>query len=245
MRRVRQNLNKFVLAVMLAVATALFHSAPVRASSNADLIDGFNKTVFGSEYSSLLSQSYIRKFDGTVRFYVNSKAGPRARASVERFISRLGGLIYGLRVKIVTRRRNANFVVHVVNRRDYASTVRKEVYRSASARVRGRCMVRSVFTRNGISRSDAVIVADEGSALLSRCMTEEILQGLGPLNDDRSLSASMFNDTSRFTSFRRFDRIILNMLYDRDIQIGMSKAEVQPLLPSVLRRVRTRIERLQ
>lgn len=221
---------------------ALLCGAPARASSNAELIDGFNKTVFGSEYSSLLSQSYIRKFDGTVRFYVNSKAGPRARSNVQRFIRRLGGLIYGLRVKIVARKRDANFIVHVVNRRAYASTVRNEVYRSSSAQVRGRCMVRSVFTRNGISRSDAVIVADEGSALFSRCMTEEILQGLGPLNDDRSLSASMFNDTSRFTSFRRFDRIILNMLYDRNIRIGMSKAEVQPLLPSVLRRVRKRIE---
>ena len=102
-------------------------------------------------------------------------------------------------------------------------------------------MVRSIFTRAGISRSDAVIVSDEGESLFRRCMTEEILQGLGPLNDDRSLSLSMFNDTSHFTNFRRFDRYILNMLYDPRVQNGASKKATQPVLASAYRRARLRI----
>jgi hypothetical protein len=102
-------------------------------------------------------------------------------------------------------------------------------------------MVRSIFSRAGISRSDAVIVSDEGESLFRRCMTEEILQGLGPLNDNRSLKLSMFNDASQFTNFRRFDRYILNMLYDRKVKNGASKIAVQRVLPSVYWRARRRI----
>jgi len=102
-------------------------------------------------------------------------------------------------------------------------------------------MVRSVFSRGRISKSDALIVIDEGKELFSRCMTEEILQGLGPLKDDPSLKHSMFNDTSKFTSFRRFDRLLLNILYDKRIRPGASQSRVQNILPVVTRSVQKRI----
>ena len=38
-------------------------------------------------------------------------------------------------------------------------------------------MVRSIYSRSGIKRSDAVIVADQGDSQFKRCMIEEILQG--------------------------------------------------------------------
>lgn len=212
------------------------------AYSDAVLIDGFNKTVFGSEYSGApFGSSYVRKFSGPVRFYIRSRAGLQRKRQVTRFVRRLERLIAGLDVRVVNSERRANFVVHIVNRRDYVTTVRRDVFGSGSARVRGRCMVRSVYSRRGISRSDAVIVADEGNALFKRCMTEEILQGLGPLNDDRSLRFSMFNDNTRFTTFRRFDRLILNMLYDRRIRNGATPGEVSRLLPVVTRDVQRRI----
>lgn len=232
-------------AFLVTVAVAMFGIVSVssaRAYSDASLIDGFEKTVFGSEYSGfLISGSYVRKFDGPVRFYVSAKGLGTRKRQVTRFLRRLNGLIRGLQVKIVTRQQDANFIVHVVRRKDYDNTVRYEVFKGRRATVRGRCMVRAVYSRNGISRSDAVIVADEGDALFRRCMTEEILQGLGPLNDDRSLKASMFNDATSYTSFRRFDRILLNMLYDRRIEIGASPKAVAPLLPQVVRDVKRRL----
>ena len=233
----------FVLQPLAVAITAVHAASPF---TNDRLIDGFNKTVFGSEYAGLLSRSYVRKFAKPVRFYIHShvhtKAVSNSKGEVEAFIRSLPKLIHGLQIKIVTDQRQANFVVHIVNRADYRSTVRTEVFKQQNASVHGRCMVRSMFTRSGISRSDAVIVADEGKSLFHRCMTEEILQGLGPLNDNRSLSQSMFNDTSLFTSFRRFDRFILNMLYDSKIKNGATRRDVKVILPSVLRRVRGRIE---
>ena len=62
----------------------------------------------------------------------------------------------------------------------------REVYRRpTSSFAPGKCLVRVVSTSAGIIRSDAVIVADEGDFLFRRCTVEEVLQGLGPVNDDR------------------------------------------------------------
>lgn len=227
-----------IFVVMLITLAFAGISSPGLSFTRADVIDGFVKTVFGSEFGALpFSRSYVRKFRGTVRFYIRSEVGAQRRQRVERFVRSLNGLINNFSSVVVQNERQANFVVHVVTRKNYARTVRERVTRNDSSAVRGRCQVRAVFTRSGISRSDAVIVADEGEALFRRCMTEEVLQGLGPLNDDRSLTDSMFNDTSRYTRFRRFDRIILNMLYDPRIKSGMSATQVKPLLPAVYRSV--------
>jgi len=226
----------FALALLCA-------PVPAFAFSNSDVVDGFNKTVFGAEYSSFsLSAPYVRKFPGIVRIYVTSSVGSTRKKEAERFALSLNKFVRGLRVQLVSSERKANFVVRIVSRRGYESTVRKKILRNSNAEVRGKCMVRAVFSRRGISRSDAVIVGNEGDRLFQRCMTEEILQGLGPLNDNRSLPHSMFNDTSNFTSFRRYDRLILNMLYDRRIKNGMSQRAAAPLLSTIISDVRNRIE---
>ncbi len=237
MHKKRTKLKSLVAAGAMIASGTVAH-----AYSNGEVLDGFNKTVFGSEFAnSLFSSAYVRKFTGTVRVYVNSEVGEQRRRKVERFVLSLNSLVAGLNVKVVKREADANFVVNVVRRRNYAATIRNEVFKNESAPIRGRCMVRSVFTRSGISRSDAVIVADEGENLFNRCMTEEILQGLGPLNDDPSLKASMFNDSTPYTTFRRFDRLLLNMLYDERIRPGASRSSVQAILPRVLSRVRRQV----
>ncbi len=163
-----------------------------------------------------------------------SRGDERRQKEVERFIARIDRLIDNFDAVVVRNERPTPISsFNLVPRALYAETVRARIYDGEPTPVRGRCLVRARFTRDGISRSDAVIVTDEGGSLFSRCMTEEILQGLGPLNDDASLAKSIFNDTSRFTNFRRFDRLLLNMLYDRRIRSGFSRSEVEPLLPDL------------
>ncbi|MEL7229235.1 MAG: DUF2927 domain-containing protein [Pseudomonadota bacterium] len=233
----------FVLALLCTLPA--FGRSPF---SDAQLIDGFNRTVFGSEYATILQRTglvganYVRKFAEPVRFYIKNGHTAVSERKVRAFITSLNGYIEGLDADIVALPSRANFTVHIVRRRDYARTVRRDVFGRSNAPVRGRCMVRAVFSRAGIARSDAVIVADEGADLFSRCMAEEILQGLGPLNDDRTLKHSIFNDESRFTDFRRFDRLILNMLYDPALPPGLPQADAARRLPAVLQRVRRAVE---
>ena len=225
------------LSLLAAIATT------AHAFTDDEVIDGFNKTVFGSEYGLPFTQGYVRKFDETVRFSIRARGFPLREAQVAAFVERIDRLIANLDAERVEEEDDANFTVYVVPRSLYAETVRRVVLDGSSGPVRGRCIVRALFNRSGIERSDAVIVGDEGDALFSRCMTEEILQGLGPLNDDASLEHSMFNDNSPFTAWRRYDRLILNMLYDDRIEIGARRGTVEPLLPEVLRDVKDRIAR--
>ena len=235
-------------AMLLALALALSIS-PVGSTSglaarltDAVLIDSFNKVVFGSEYGDGWQSQIVKKYLKPVRFYIHDRSG-RGREA-ERFVKSLPGLIHGLKASVVSRPEEANFHVHIIRRAEYGAVVAGQIYRNRSAgSAPGKCLVRLVTGQLGISRSDAVIVADEGDFLFQRCMVEEILQGLGPVNDDFSLADSVFNDSSRHRSFTLHDRMLLNMLYDPRIRPGMTAEEVQPLLPDVVSRARGLVRR--
>jgi hypothetical protein len=228
-----------LVSLFLLLTTA---SSPARPLNEAAIIDGFNRTVFGSEFWDWGQAALVKKYVVPVRLYVDDRSGSRRRGTVERFVRSLPRLIKGLQVEIVTHPSDANFRVFVVDRHQYYSVVAEEVFgRASSTFAPGKCLVRVLSGRAGISRSDAVIVADEGEFLFRRCMVEEILQGLGPVNDDAALPESVFNDTSRHSAFTRFDRAVLNMLYDPAIRPGMTQKEAQRLLPAIAADVSKRL----
>jgi hypothetical protein len=220
--------------VSIILLAMLISSA--KAASDAEIIRGFNLTVFGAEFAPFGIQSnYVRKFNGPVRIKIHNLSTKDRTNSVRGFIKYLNRSVSGLSVATTNNAALANFNVYVVDRADYVKIARQKVYRRPTAQVPGKCIVRSVFSLAGIIiRSDAVIVSDGGEALFKRCMAEEILQGLGPLNEHPTLSESMFNDGSKHTRFTRFDRTIMNMLYDRRIKNGATIEAVQSVLPSVL-----------
>lgn len=232
-------LRLIVLAVLTFGTLADVGRAQPYSFSTEELMQGFMKTVFGLEYRSWSWQPYlVKKYDGEVRFHVYNLAAKNRRPVVNAFLQSLSTDIRGLKARIVTSPADANFHVYVVDRKQYATVVRSEVYQNATADAPGRCLVRVESDRRGISRSAAVIVSDEGDFLFRRCLVEEVLQGLGPMNDDASLAHSVFNDHSRHSRFTTFDRYILNMLYDPSIRPGMTPKDVEPLLPSIIRRLR-------
>lgn len=238
-----RNRTRFGLWAFILIAMTAAMPLKSLAASDSELIRGFNLTVFGAEFAPFGIQSrYIRKFNGPVRVKVHNLSGKDRQASINRFIAQLNRSVSGLAISVTGNPALANFNLYVVDQADYVRVARERVYRRPTAPIPGKCLVRSVFSRSGIIRSDAVIVSDGGESLFRRCMIEEILQGLGPLNEHPSLSESMFNDQSRHTRFTRFDRTILNMLYDRRIRNGQSISQVQDILPAVLRDAKRRAQ---
>ncbi|MCX2723892.1 DUF2927 domain-containing protein [Roseibium salinum] len=236
---------RFLQTVFLL--SGLLIAAPAAHGGNntfttEELLDGFEKTVFGLEYRSWSWRPYlVKKFTGPVLFYVHNLSATDRKPIVHRFLREIGSRVNGLTVAIADDPANANFEIYVVDRQQYAPVVKKDVYKSDHASVPGRCLVRVVSGGNGIKRSSAVIVSDEGEFLFKRCLVEEVLQGLGPMNDDESLTHSVFNDSSRHSRFTVFDQLILNMLYDPRIKPGMSIEQVKPILPLVVRDARNRV----
>ncbi|WP_168990528.1 DUF2927 domain-containing protein [Aureimonas flava] len=228
---------------LVLLAAALLLAGPAAAQrlpSDAALIDGFERVVFGAEFTGALSDStYLKRFAGPVRFRIENPAAIDRGPPVRAFLRQIRRQIGGLDAAEARAGEAANFVIHVVDRRDYQRTGR-EVYRNPFMRVPGNCVVRASYGRAGITRSDAIIVSDEGDTLFRRCLIEEVLQGLGPLNDNADAPDSVFNDTSKLVNFTPYDRVLMNMLYDARLRPGMSQAEAAPLLPAVLRDARRR-----
>jgi hypothetical protein len=93
-----------------------------------------------------------------------------------------------------------------------------------------------------ILRSDVIIAVDAGNFVFYDCVYEELLQALGPINDDTTVPWTMFNDDVQMGYFGIYDQYLLNILYDTRIRPGMTRADVQALLPEVLPGVRTFVE---
>lgn len=224
-----------ILTIVCIVAVALM--AGRGASSAGDEVDpqllrqAFFKTVFGLEYGGHADAYRVKRFSSEVRFYVDDRSGLSRDHEARRFLQRLPQRIGHLRAAVVDRPSRSNFQVILVRERDFSTVVSRELQADSLA-MNARCLV-GVTTVNGrIQRSTAVIVADD-DFLFARCLVEEVLQGLGPMNDDDSLADSVFNDQSRHATFTKFDQALMNVLYHPMIRPGMTDTEAQSTLPYV------------
>jgi hypothetical protein len=89
-----------------------------------------------------------------------------------------------------------------------------------------------------IRRAEVILPADAEEFRFYDCAYEELLQSLGLINDDNSVPWTMFNDDVQMGFFDVYDQYLINILYDPRIRPGMTKAEVEALLPEVLPTVR-------
>ncbi|WP_062229436.1 DUF2927 domain-containing protein [Aureimonas frigidaquae] len=205
---------------------------------DAELIRGFERIVFNAEIAGRFSDpSFVKKFERPVRVVVDNTAARDRTAAVARFVAHIGLEIPRLDIAMARPGERANFTVHVVDAADY-QRMGRWVYKSPFMRVPGQCIVRAQYSRRGIARSDAIIVSDAGESLFDRCLIEEVLQGLGPLDDNPDAPQSVFNDRSRISVLTRYDRIMLTMLYDPRLKAGTSLASARPLLPVLARDAR-------
>ena len=94
-----------------------------------------------------------------------------------------------------------------------------------------------------IRRAEVLLTADGGDFSFLDCAYEELLQALGPINDDRSVPWTMFNDDVQMGFFDVYDQYILNILYDPRVRPGMTRQDIEVLLPDILPGIREWISR--
>ncbi|MBC8129608.1 MAG: DUF2927 domain-containing protein [Rhizobiaceae bacterium] len=226
---------------VLALLLSAWGAAAAPTAAEARLIEGFERIAFGVEIAGTFGGGrYLKRFAGPVGFAIDDRSASGRAREARTFLASLDRRIDGLDSSVLGDPGRANFLVHIVDRKDYQS-VGRAIYRNPFMTVPGDCIVRVSFGRRGIVRSDALIVADEGDVLFTRCLIEEVLQGLGPLDDNPDAADSVFNDTSTLTRFSRYDRIMLNMLYDTRLMPGMTAETAGPLLPDIARDTRRRV----
>jgi hypothetical protein len=222
-------------------------AAERKTFTDAEITAGFFKITFGAEFHLAGRVDRIRKYDAPVRIFIDNRANPQRTAEVAAVIADIAAHIRGLDIARTDLRKNANVVVTLVRDRDLARTIRG-LYGADRARriqrsLEPQCL--SGFRKDDsfrIMRSDVLLAADVSDFVFYDCVYEELLQALGPINDDPSVPWSMFNDNVQMGFFGTYDQYLLNILYDPRIRPGMTPAQVRALLPEVLPSVREFVE---
>jgi hypothetical protein len=138
-------------------------------------------------------------------------------------------------------------VVFLVDRSRYRAVIRETLPKGFDTQFieSSHCSGVTGGKRDGTLESAYIYIpTTEGWRHTRHCMVEEITQALGPVNDDWTLPNSIYNDYSDVPGLGVFDWFILNTLYDRRIKPGMTRAEVEPILPKAIADARKRLKRL-
>ena len=83
---------------------------------------------------------------------------------------------------------------------------------------------------------------DADDIAFSDCAYEELLQALGPINDDASVPWTMFNDKVQMGFFDVYDQYLLNILYHPRVRPGMTKDDIARLAPEIMPAVRAWVD---
>src|SRR6202008_3170439 len=197
------------------------------------------KSAFQAELQVGAKSDRVRKFDEPVRIFIDSKAQPDRSAEIATIVADIRRRIDHLDVAITDDKDTANFVVSLVADHDVAATIRTR-YGTSRANQIEKALAPQCLSGIGkdkqfrIRRAEVILPVDAGDFTFYDCAYEELLQGLGAINDDRSVPWTMFNDDVQMGFFDVYDQYLLNILYDPRIRPGMTKAEVEGLMPGVL-----------
>jgi hypothetical protein len=238
----------------IAIALAAIDSGPAKAENpdissrraserldftNDEIKDGFFKIAFKAEMQIDAPVERIRKFDEPVRIFVDSMGLPDRRSEIAAVVADIRSRVNHLDVAVTDDREAANFVVRLVAERDLRRTIRS-LYGSERAKQIQHSLHPECLSGIGkdklyrIRRAEVILPVDAGEFTFYDCAYEELLQALGAINDDPSVPWTMFNDDVQMGFFDVYDQYLLNVLYDPRIRAGMTKEEVERLLPDVL-----------
>jgi hypothetical protein len=220
-----------------------------RASERTDFTDdeikdGFFKIAFNAELQLGAPAERVRKFDEPVRIFLDSKGTPDRRPEIAAVIDDIRAHVNHLDVAVTNDRQAANFVVRLVAARNLDRTIRS-LYGNDKARRIQQALNPQCLSGIGkddryrIRRAEVILPVDAGDFTFYDCAYEELLQALGAINDDRSVPWTMFNDDVQMGFFDVYDQYLLNILYDPRVRPGMTRDEVNALLPDVMSTART------
>jgi hypothetical protein len=224
-------------------------AAEQKIFTDEQIIDGFFKIAFGAELAVAGRAERIRKYDRPVRVFVESRAKPDRRRQVAAVVADVAQRIEHIDLAVTNERAAANVAVTLVRNRDFVPTIRARYGRERARRIERslepQCL--SGFSKDGqyrIIRSEVILVVDAGEFIFYDCVYEELLQALGPINDDSSVPWTMFNDEVQKGFFDVYDQYLLNILYHPRVRPGMTREEARAVLPEVLPSVRAFVARI-
>ena len=143
--------------------------------SDAEIIDGFFRTVFGAEFHVAGRVDRIRKYEIPVRVYADVRAKPDRRAQLAAVVADIRTKVQHLDIAVIDKRKGANVVITMARDRDIEKTIRKFYGREQADRIvqslEPQCL--SGFRKDDLFRiqhSDVIIAIDAGDFIFYDCM---------------------------------------------------------------------------
>jgi hypothetical protein len=204
-------------------------------------------TIAGGRFVAQQTPSRLRRWEQPIRMRVIfGRSSPperqaRDRENIASYARRLARLT-GVDIRLTEGK--ANFLVLVLDRDELAdiaprlegllpgigSTTTNEI----AALPRGTFCSAYAFSDSAASSAYGaavtVIRAEHPDLLRLSCIHEEIAQAMGLANDSPAARPSIFNDDEEFALLTRHDELLLQMLYDRRLQLGMTPATARPMV---------------
>jgi hypothetical protein len=206
--------------------------------TNDEIKDGFLKIALRAELQFDAPVERIRKFEAPVRIFVIDKGMPDRRPQIAAIVADIQAHVNHIDLAITNDREAANFIVRLVAHRDLSRTIRA-LYGSGRATQIQKSLSPQCLSGIGkdnlyrIHRAEVILPVDAGDFTFYDCAYEEMLQALGAINDDRSVPWTMFNDDVQMGFFDVYDQYLLNILYDPRLRPGMTRNDVNQLLPEI------------
>jgi hypothetical protein len=240
-----------IAVVFIATRSALSENAEIstrRAAertsfSNDEILSGFFKIAFKAELQFDQQAERIRKFNEPVRVFVINRGEPSRSAAIAAIVADIRAHVAHLNIAMTDDRRSANLIVSLVPHRDLKKTIRARYGNERAKRIaqslNPQCL--SGIDKDAhyrIRRAEVLLPVDAEEFGFYDCAYEELLQALGPINDDASVPWTMFNDDVQMGFFDIYDQYLLNILYDPRVRPGMTKEEFTRVASEVLTTVR-------
>ncbi len=239
----------FVLNTMMAAALAASDMQPAPAGSfegappqytrfsAAELSRGFLALAFGSDLRIGARPLGIRRFDHAIRVQVIRGGTVDRSAAMSHVIEAYARAVPNLHLNETTD--SGDIELRLIDEKDFRSALQAafgaKIARTFVARTDPQCMTSVKSTADGkIVHSVSFIIVDKGDDVFLDCAFHELLHAFGLSNHDQHNPWTTLNQKRMVGYLTVYDRSLLTLLYDPQIEPGMTIRQARAVLPHTI-----------
>ena len=207
--------------------------------TDQELTRGFLALAFGSDLRIGARPKGIRRFNRQIRVHIVPGGSVARAAAVERIVAEYAAKVPTLRLGMDDNPKTANVLIRLIDEKDFESALEiafgRKTARAFVAKTNPQCMTSVKSRTNGeIIHATSFIIVDQGENVFLDCAYHELLHAFGLSNHDARNPWTTLNQERMVGYLTAYDRALLTILYDRRIRPGMTRVQVQRVLPRVI-----------
>ncbi len=217
-----------------------FDGAPPQYTrfSTHELTRGFTALAFGSDLRIGAVPRGIRRFDRPIEARIISGGSVDRTARMTRVLEEYARKVPNLHLH-VTSDQPADLEVRLIDEKDFNSALREafgaKIAKTFIARTDPQCMSSVKSDADGaILHAVSFVIVDQGDDVFLDCAYHELLHAFGLSNHDQRNPWTTLNQNRMVGYLSVYDRALVTLLYDPRIKPGMSRRQVDKLLPRVI-----------